>query len=118
MPGRRRRYPWRGVRPKSPAAPMARLPMEDTELGAQSLAYVIALYHELAAENCAPTLGSQNQAVDFIRADPELRRAVAAWAKAANPDEATTAPRRRLPFDTLYDRVRTVLEGIAPAASG
>jgi len=26
----------------------------------------------------APTLGTQNQAVDFIRADPELCRAVAA----------------------------------------
>jgi hypothetical protein len=41
----------------------------------------IELYRELTAENGAPTLGSQNQAVDFIRADPELRRAVAAWAE-------------------------------------
>lgn len=96
---------------------MARLPMEDAELSAQALAYVIALYHELAAENCAPTLGSQNQAVDFIRADPELRRAVAAWAEAANPDEATTAPRRRLPFDALYGRVRTLLEGMSAPAT-
>ncbi len=116
MTGRRRRYPWRSVRPKGPAAPMARLPMEDTELGRQALAYVIALHHELAAENCAPTLGSQNQAVDFIRADPELRGAVAAWAEAANPDEATTAPRWRLPFDALYGRVRIFLEGMSPPA--
>jgi hypothetical protein len=86
------------------------LPTEDTKLGAQALAYVIELYRELTAENGAPTLGNQNQAVDFIRADPDLRRAVAAWAETVEIDEATTAPRRRLPFDALYDRVRAFLE--------
>ena len=91
---------------------MALSPIEDTQLGAQALAYVIELYRELTVENGAPTLGSQNQAVDFIRADPELRRAVAAWAATAEIDEATTAPRQRLPFDALYDRVRAFLEGI------
>ena len=90
---------------------------EDTELSAQAHAYVIELHHELAAENCAPTLGTQNQAIDFIRADPELCRAVAAWAEAANPDEVTMTPRRRLPFDALYDRVRTFLEGVAAPAA-
>jgi hypothetical protein len=85
-------------------------PTEDTRLSAQALAYVIELHHELTAENGAPTLGTQNQAVDFIRSDPELRRAVAAWAETVEIDEATTAPRRRLPFDALYDRVRTFLE--------
>ena len=74
-------------------------PIEDTKLGAQALAYVIELYHELTAENGAPTLGNQNQAVDFIRADPDLRRAIGAWAQTVEIDEATTAPRRRLPFD-------------------
>ena len=54
---------------------------EDTKLGLQALAYVIELYRELTAENVAPSLGSQNQAVEFIRADPELRRAVVAWAE-------------------------------------
>jgi hypothetical protein len=68
------------------------LQFEDTKLGAQALAYVIELYRELTVENGAPTLGTQNQAVDFIRADPELRRAVAAWAETAQIDEATTAP--------------------------
>jgi hypothetical protein len=76
---------------------MALSPTEDTKLGAQALAYVIELYRELTVENGAPTLGTQNQAVDFIRSDPELRRAVSAWAEAADIDEATTAPRRRLP---------------------
>jgi hypothetical protein len=66
------------------------LQFEDTKLGAQALAYVIELYRELTVENGAPTLGTQNQAVDFIRADPELRRAVAAWAETAQIDEATT----------------------------
>src|ERR1700719_4701641 len=85
-------------------------PFEDTKLGAQALAYVIKLYDELTVENGAPTQGTQNQAVDFIRADPELRRAVAAWAEAAKIDEATTAPRRRPPFDALYNQVRGFLE--------
>jgi hypothetical protein len=73
------------------------LQFEDTKLGAQALAYVIELYRELTVENGAPTLGTQNQAVDFIRSDPELRRAVSAWAEAAKIDEATMAPRQRLP---------------------
>jgi len=54
-------------------------PTEDTKLGAQALAYVIELYRELTVENGAPTIGTQNQAVDFTRSDPELRRAVSAW---------------------------------------
>jgi hypothetical protein len=52
------------------------LPVEDTRLRREALAYVIALYHELTEENGAPTLGTQNQAVDFILGDPELCRAV------------------------------------------
>ena len=46
------------------------LPVEDPELRREALAYVIALYDELTEENGAPTLGTQNQAVDFILADP------------------------------------------------
>jgi hypothetical protein len=68
------------------------------------------LYRELTAENGAPTLGTQNQAVEFIRNDPELRRAVSVWAEATNIDEATMAPQRRLPFDALYHQVRGFLE--------
>jgi len=86
--------------------------IEDTRLKRQALAYVIELYHELTEENGAPTLGTQNQAVDFILADPELRHAVAAWAETTEIDEATTAPPRRLPRDALYDRVRGYLEQI------
>jgi len=89
---------------------MALPPMEDTKLGAQALAYVIKLYQELTVENGAPTLGSQNQAVEFIRADAELRRAVAAWAETVNIDEASMAPRRYLPFDMLYNRTRAYIE--------
>jgi hypothetical protein len=91
---------------------MALPPSEDTKLGTQALAYVIELYRELTMENGAPTLGTQNQAVDFIRADPELRRAVTAWAEAAQIDEATTAPPQRLPFDALYNHVRAFLERV------
>src|SRR6266540_3180251 len=91
-------------------ARMVLRPIDDTKLGAQALAYVIELYRELTAENGAPTLGTQNQAVDFIRSNPELRRAVAAWAATVEIDEATTAQRQRLSFDALYDRVRAFLE--------
>jgi hypothetical protein len=88
------------------------LPIEDTRLKRQALAYVIELYRELTAENGAPTLGIQNQAVDFILADPELRRAVAAWAETTEIDEATTTPPQRLRRNVLYDRVCTYLEQI------
>lgn len=88
------------------------LPIEDTRLKRQALAYVIELYRGLTAENGAPTLGTQNQAVDFILADPELRRAVAAWAETTEIDEATTTPPPRLRRDALYDRVCAYLERI------
>ena len=88
------------------------LPVEDTKLREAALAYVIELYRELTEENGAPTLGTQNQAVDFILGDPELRRAVAGWAATTEIDEATTAPPRRLPRDPLYDRVSAYLEAI------
>jgi hypothetical protein len=87
------------------------LPIDDTRLKRQALAYVIELYRELTAENGAPTLGTQNQAVDFILADPDLCRAVAAWAETTEIDEATTTP-RRLRRDALYERVRAYLEPI------
>lgn len=88
------------------------LPIEDTVLRQAALAYVIALYEELTEENGAPTLGTQNQAVDFMLADPELRQAVLAWAARTPIDEATTAPPQRLPQDMLYQRVRGFLERI------
>jgi hypothetical protein len=78
----------------------------------QALAYVIRLYDELTAENGAPTLGTQNQAVDFVLANPELRRAVADWAVAINIDEASTAPPQRLSYDGLYQQLRAYLETI------
>ena len=88
------------------------LPVEDTRLRREALAYVIALYQELTEENGAPTLGTQNQAVDFILADPELCRAISAWAATANIDEASTAPPRVLPQDAVYRRVRGFMEEI------
>jgi len=88
------------------------LPVEDPKLRREALVYVIRLYDELTEENGAPTLGTQNQAVDFILADHELCRAVAAWAKTANIDEATTAPPQRLQKDALYDRVRAFMKRI------
>jgi hypothetical protein len=85
---------------------------EETRLRLAALAYVINLYDELTQENGAPPLGTQNQAVDFILGDPELRCALADWAANAEIDEATTAPPRRPPYDALYHRVRGFLEPI------
>ena len=85
---------------------------EDTALIRAAISYVIELYRELTVENGAPTLGTQNQAVDFILADPELARAVKEWAEHAHTDEASTEPPRRLPFDETYRRVGAFLRGV------
>jgi hypothetical protein len=85
---------------------------EDTLLIRQALAYAIELYRELTKENGAPSLGTQNQVVDFILADPELRATVADRGGITEPDEATTAPPRRLPCDAAYWRIRAYLESI------
>ena len=85
---------------------------EDTVLIRRTIAYVIELYRELTAENGAPSLGTQNQVVEFILADPELREAVARWGRAADPDEATTQPLRRLPCDATYQRARAYLRRV------
>jgi hypothetical protein len=66
----------------------------------------------LSEENGAPSLGTQNQAVDFILADPELRAAVVRWGRLVESDEATTAPPQRLPCDAAYWRIRTYLQSI------
>lgn len=65
---------------------------EDTTLIRDALAYVVELYDELNTENGAPTPGTQDAAVDFILADPELSRGVREWARRTRRDEATTAP--------------------------
>ena len=79
---------------------------EDVELIRRALAYAIELYRELTSENGAPTLGTQNQIVDFILADPELRETVTRWGWTLETDEATTRPPRRLPYDDAYRRIR------------
>lgn len=85
---------------------------EDTLLIRQALAYVIELYRELTEENGAPTLGIQNQATEFILADPELRAAVSDWARSVDIDEATTRPPCRLPGDEAYQRIRSYLQSV------
>ena len=85
---------------------------EDTVLIRQALAYAIELYRELSEENGAPSLGTQNQVVDFILADPELHAAAARWARLVESDEATTAPPRRLPYEAAYRRIKDYLQSI------
>jgi hypothetical protein len=90
------------------------VPVEDGAVRQAALLYVIALYDELTEENGAPTLGSQNQAVDFILADPELCRAVFEWAVHAQAFEAHAAPPQRLRQDWVYQRVRPFLDEALP----
>jgi hypothetical protein len=85
----------------------------DTALALHALTYVIRLHADLTSEHGAPTLGTQNQAVDFILADPDLSRAVATWAAMTNIWEASTKPSQRLPHDELYRRVREYLVKIS-----
>jgi hypothetical protein len=84
---------------------------EDTDLIRHAFEYIIEVYRELSEENGAPTPGTQNQAVNFILADPELRRGVEGWAAAAGADEASTVPPRRLPRDDTYRRVAEFMAG-------
>jgi hypothetical protein len=88
------------------------IPQEDIVIRQAALAYVIELYRELTEENGAPAPGTQNQAVEFILADPDRRGRVAEWAAGAPILEATTEPPRRLPQDTFYVEVRTMMERI------
>jgi hypothetical protein len=85
---------------------------EDTDLIRYAVAYVIELYQELASENGAPSLGTQNQTVDFILADPELCAAVAQWGRACEIDEAGTTPAPRLRYDAAYWRIKAHLQSI------
>jgi hypothetical protein len=87
-------------------------PFEDPVLSVDAEAYVIELYRELSTENGAPMPGTQNQVVDFIRADPELSRAVRQWGNRNRVEEATTAPPQRLPCDETYRRVRAFMLGV------
>jgi len=84
----------------------------DTTLIRQALAYVIELCHELTEENGAPTLGTQNQVVDFILADPELSRAVSDWAQGVQIDEGTTDPPSHPPRDGAYRRISAYLQSV------
>jgi len=85
---------------------------ENTLLIRQALAYVIELYHELTEENRVPALGTRNQVVDFILADPELSRAVSDWAQGVQIDEATTDPPSHLPRDGAYRRISAYLQSV------
>ncbi|MGH7063312.1 MAG: hypothetical protein ACREET_04460 [Stellaceae bacterium] len=85
---------------------------EDASLIRKALAYTTELYRELSAENGAPTLGTQNQVVDFILADATLRAAIAVWGSADDTGEATIAPAQRLPCDTTYRRIREYMVSV------
>ena len=101
------------------ARPDTKAPEEDIGLRQAALAYVVALYRELTGENGAPMPGTENQVVDFILADPERRRRVAMWAADTAVLEAATAPPKRLPQDTFYVEIRTMMERVlAPPVFG
>jgi hypothetical protein len=91
-------------------------PSEDSDAIVDALAYVEQLHQELTTENGAPPLGTQNQVVEAILADPALVAYVQDWAGLNRVLEATTAPARRLPIDDVYRRLSTLLlENETPA---
>src|SRR5579883_988357 len=92
----------------------------DVELIAAAIAYVTELYRELSQENGAPTLGTQNQMVEIILADPALRDGVRHWAAGRTLDEASLEPPERLPHDHLYRSLREAMAKAmaAPAFTG
>ncbi len=85
---------------------------EDTATIAAALAYVTELYHELTDENGAPTLGTQNQVVDFIRGDPELSAYVRGWAATQPMDQPLPVPPMRLPLDAAYERIAAHMRAV------
>ena len=85
---------------------------EDTAPITDACAYVIELYRELTEENGVLGVGAQNQAVNFILADPLLSRYAKQWGESPRVDEATTAPPQRLPCDERFRRVRDFLLSI------
>lgn len=84
----------------------------DTELIRHAIEYIVELYREISGENGAPTPGTQNQAVNFILADPALSRAVSAWGERTRADEASAAPPQRLPFDETCRRVEAFMRSV------
>ena len=91
------------------------LPIKDTRLALQALAYVHKLYAELMADHAAPGLRTQNQAVHFILDDPALRDAVAKWAETTNIEEASTAPSQKVPHRAIPARSRIPRKNLDPA---
>ncbi len=87
---------------------------KDTALIRSAPAYVAELYRELTQENGVPLVGIQNQAVEFILADPGLCEAVRSWGETVEIAEATTAGPRRLPIDDAYRRIRAYMQSIIP----
>lgn len=85
---------------------------EEPETIIDALAYVTELYRELTDENGAPTLGIQNQVVDFIRAEPDLAAHVRRWAATRHEDDPMPAPPERLPQDAAYERIAARLRAV------
>ena len=82
---------------------------EDSDAIIDALAYVEQLHQELTTENGAPPLGTQNQVVDAILADPFLTAYVRDWAEQNCVLEASVQPPQRLPIDDAYCRLRALL---------
>jgi hypothetical protein len=79
---------------------------EELQLIADALAYVTEVYREVTQENGAPTLGTQNQMVEFVLRDEALRRAAQACARRTGQGDATFERHELPPYDEAYWRVR------------
>jgi hypothetical protein len=105
-PARRNRGGTPGVGRGNAGGEMTDHPIaEDEATIVDALAYVGELFREISEENGQPPRGTQNQVVDFIRADPELSRYVRRWAAGQHDDDPLPRPPQRLPQDACYERV-------------
>ncbi len=97
------------------------MPEEDEEAVAAALDYATAVYRGLTSENGAATLGTQNQIVEFILADPQLALAARRWAKEGGDGEAELGPKRVPPHDEAFRRIEARLSellGVDRVAGG
>ncbi len=79
---------------------------DDLRSIAEALAYVTEVYRELAQENGSPTLGTQNQMVEFVLNNGALREAARRFAMQSGQGEAMLEPHQRPPLDAAFCRVR------------
>ena len=82
---------------------------EDTVLIRRTIASLIERYRELTAENDPPPVSGRRTGWSNSSLPTPSCASSRTMGRAADPDEATTQPLRRLPCDAIYQRARAYL---------